>query len=57
MKTIQAWTLEGHFFTDDPMRVTDENADKLIKAGGFRFVPKSKWKKQVRDKKKPLDKA
>jgi hypothetical protein len=30
-------------------RVSDEDAAQLVKAGGFRYVPKSKWRSQKRN--------
>lgn len=55
MKTVQRWMQPGHFFSGEPQRVSEEKAVELKKSGEYRYVPKSKWKKEVRDK-KPVDK-
>ena len=36
-------------------RVSDEEASKLFNEEGFRYVPKSMWKEQVRDVDKPVE--
>jgi len=36
------------------VRISDEKASKLYEEG-FRFVPKSMWKEQVRDVEKPIE--
>ena len=36
-------------------RVTDKKASELYQDGGWRYIPKSLWKEQVRDVDKPTE--
>lgn len=52
MKTVAIKTQSSGITFRDIKRVEDEQAEKLVKNQGYSFVPKSVWKKYVRDKAK-----
>ena len=43
MKTIQ------HIESGNIIRLSDERATKRVSFGGWKYIPKSVWKKEVRD--------